>query len=132
MSLFKVLINLSTTTDFPSSALKTFLYNYSAKVISLIYCKIPCLYLLLFFCFAIRFFLFFLRSTSNFNNYLSIRRITYACSLKISIAYHKRRIPLLNLLINYISVRSAHKISSVKNECTFLLLNFIINGLCNS
>ena len=49
--------------------------------------------------------------------------------LKITITHNKKRIPLLNLLINCISARSAAQILS---ECTFLLLNFLIIGLCNS
>ena len=51
---------------------------------------------------------------------------------KISIAHSKIRIPLLNLFINCISARSAPQILSVKDERTFLLLSFLIIGLCNS
>ena len=40
--------------------------------------------------------------------------------------------PLLNLLINCISTKSEPQILSVEGECTFLLLNFLIIGLCNS
>ena len=40
--------------------------------------------------------------------------------------------PLLNLFINCISARSAPWILSIEGECTFLLLNFPIIGLCNS
>ena len=49
--------------------------------------------------------------------------------LKITITHNKKRIPLLNLLINCIPARSTAQILS---ECTFLLLNFLIIGLCNS
>ena len=52
--------------------------------------------------------------------------------LKISITHNKKRIDLLNLLINCISARSAPQILSIKDDCTFLLLNFQINGLFNS
>ena len=45
---------------------------------------------------------------------------------------HKNLNPLLNLLINYISARSAPQILSIKGDCTFLFLNFLIIGLCNS
>ena len=48
------------------------------------------------------------------------------------ITHNKNLNPLLNLLINCISARSAPQILSIKGECTFLLLNFLIIGLCNS
>ena len=50
----------------------------------------------------------------------------------MSITHNRNINPLLNLLINWISARSAPQILSVKSECTFLLLNFIIIGLRNS
>ena len=37
-----------------------------------------------------------------------------------------------NLLINCISVRSAPQILSIKGNCTFLVLKFLLIGLCNS
>ena len=37
-----------------------------------------------------------------------------------------------DLLINCISAGSAPQILSIKDECTFLFLNFLIIGLCNS
>ena len=40
--------------------------------------------------------------------------------------------PLLNLLINCISQRSAHQILSIKDKRTFPFPNFLVNGLCNS
>ena len=46
--------------------------------------------------------------------------------------YNKNLNPLLNLLINCISARSAPQTLSIKNECTFLFSNFLIIGLCNS
>ena len=48
------------------------------------------------------------------------------------ITHNKKRIPLLNLLINFISAKSAAQILSIKGECTFLFLDFLIIGLCNS
>ena len=39
---------------------------------------------------------------------------------------------VLNLLINCISARSAPQLLSIKDECTFLFLKFLIIGLCNS
>ena len=52
--------------------------------------------------------------------------------MKISITRNKKRISLLNLLINYISARSAPQILSMKNECSFFISNFLVIGLCNS
>ena len=49
----------------------------------------------------------------------------------MSITHNKNRNPLSNLLINCISAKSAPQILSIKGECTFLLLNFRIIGLCN-
>ena len=39
---------------------------------------------------------------------------------------------LLYLLFNCISAKSAPQILSIKGDYTFLLLNFLIIGLCNS
>ena len=64
-------------------------------------------------------------------SFLSFKGIIHAYLLKISITHNKKQIPLLNLLINYISVTSASNILSKKDECTFLLLDVLINGLCN-
>ena len=50
----------------------------------------------------------------------------------MSITHNNNLNPLLNLLINCISARSAPQILCIKGECTFLFLNFLIIGLCNS
>ena len=50
----------------------------------------------------------------------------------MSIAHKKNINPLLHLLINCISIRSAPQILSINDDCTFLFLNFLIIGLCNS
>ena len=51
----------------------------------------------------------------------------------ISITHNKKRISLLNMLINCISVRSAPQILSIIDEYTFLFFfNFLITGLHNS
>ena len=50
----------------------------------------------------------------------------------MSITLNKNLNPLVNLLINCRSARFAPQILSIKGECTFLLLNFLIVGLCNS
>ena len=52
--------------------------------------------------------------------------------LKISITHNKKRVPLLNLLINCIPIRSAPRILSIKGEYTCRFLDFLIIGLCNS
>ena len=50
----------------------------------------------------------------------------------MSITHNKKRISLLNLLINCISSRSAPQILSIKGDYLFLLLNLLITGLRNS
>ena len=52
--------------------------------------------------------------------------------LKISKTHNKNLNPLLNLPINSISERSATQILSLKVECDFLFLSFVIIGFCNS
>ena len=54
--------------------------------------------------------------------------ICYKCQLHIN----KNLNPLLNFPISGISARSAPQILSIKAECTFLLLKFLIIVLCNS
>ena len=39
---------------------------------------------------------------------------------------------LLNLLVSCISAISAPQMLSLKSECTFLILNFLITDLCNA
>ena len=50
----------------------------------------------------------------------------------MSKTHSKKQIPLLKLLINCISVRSAPKVLSIKGQCTFLFKNFPIIGLFSS
>ena len=50
----------------------------------------------------------------------------------MSITHNKNLNPLLDLLIKCISTRSALQILSIKSDCTFLFLNFLIIGLYNS
>ena len=64
--------------------------------------------------------------------FLSFEGITQDYMLQISITHNKNLNPLLNLLINCICAKSAPQIFSIKNKCTFLLLNFLIIDLCNS
>ena len=49
-----------------------------------------------------------------------------------SIVHNKKRILLLNLLINCISARSASQILCIKVHYTFRFSNFLIIALCNS
>ena len=46
--------------------------------------------------------------------------------------HNKNLISLLNLLTYCISAKSAPQILSIKDELTFLLLDFVIIALCNS
>ena len=50
----------------------------------------------------------------------------------MSITHNKNISPLLNLLISCISAKSAAQMLSIKGECSFLLLIFLIFHLCNS
>ena len=50
----------------------------------------------------------------------------------MSITHNKNLNPLLNLLINCISARSAPHISSLNAACTFRFLNFLKMDLCHS
>ena len=46
--------------------------------------------------------------------------------------HNKKLNPLLNLIINCMSAKTAPLILSIKGECAFLLSNFLIIGLFNS
>ena len=50
----------------------------------------------------------------------------------MSITHNKKRISLLNLVIYSMSARSASPILSIKRECAFPFMNFLIIALCNS
>ena len=50
----------------------------------------------------------------------------------MSITHNKKRILLLNVHINDMSVRSAPQILSTKDEYTFIFLYYLITGLYNS
>ena len=63
---------------------------------------------------------------------MSFKGITHAHLLKISITHNKKQISLLNLFIKCISARSAPQTLPIKDERTFLLLNFLIICLCDS
>ena len=47
----------------------------------------------------------------------------------MSIAYNKKRITLLTLLFNCIYAKSAPQILSIKGDCNFISLNFLIIAL---
>ena len=61
--------------------------------------------------------------------FLTFKGATHVYLLKISITHNKNLDPLLNLLINCLSVKSAPQILSLNAEYTFLFLNFLIMGL---
>ena len=75
---------------------------------------------------------FFWKTSVIVIHFLSFKEITHIYLLKISITHNENLNNLLNLLINYISARSVPKILSIKSECNFFLLNFLIIGVCNS
>ena len=50
----------------------------------------------------------------------------------MSIIHNKNLNTLLNLLINCISAKFSPQILPINSKCTFLFLNFLIIGLCNS
>ena len=58
--------------------------------------------------------------------------ITQAYLLWLSITPNKNLNPVFDLLIICISAKSAPQILSIKGDCTFLSLNILIIGLCNS
>ena len=62
----------------------------------------------------------------------SYKAITPCVFTKDIITHNKNRIALLNVLINFISARSAPQILSIKDECAFRFSNFLIIDLCNS
>ena len=64
--------------------------------------------------------------------FLSFKRIIQAYLVKISITHNKRRISLLNLPIDYISVRSAPQVLLLNNEYTFIFSIFLMIDLGNS
>ena len=63
---------------------------------------------------------------------MPFKRTTQAYLLKTSLTHNENLIPILNLLINYISAKSALQILSLNDEYTFLLLKFAKIGLWNS
>ena len=58
--------------------------------------------------------------------FLSFKGTTQAYLLKMSITHNKNLIPLLYLLNNYISAKSAPQILSLNAACIFLFSNFLI------
>ena len=46
--------------------------------------------------------------------------------------HNKKRIPLLNLFSNCISAKPAPQVLSLKDECTFRFLSFVIIRFCSS
>ena len=50
----------------------------------------------------------------------------------MSIRHNKSLNTLLNSLVKYISVRYSPKTLAIEGDCTFILLIFLIIGLCNS
>ena len=61
-----------------------------------------------------------LKCINNRNSFLSFKRTTQGYLVKISIAHNKYLIPLLHLLINYISATPTPQVLSLKEEYAFL------------
>ena len=61
--------------------------------------------------------------------FLSFKGTTQAYLLKISITHNKNLIPLLYLLNNCVSAKSASQILSLNVKYTLLFPNFLIIGL---
>ena len=64
--------------------------------------------------------------------FLSFKETTHTYFLKLSITHNSKPILLLDLLVNYISARSALQILSIEDECTFCLSDFLMIGSCTS
>ena len=130
---FEVQINFSAKIYFPFRyLLYKFLLCYSATTISLTYCKIHSLnpHILL----RLRFDSYqkFSKALVIIIPFLSFKETNHGYVLTLSITHNKKRILLLNFVINCISVKSAPQISSIKDECTFHFSDFLITGLSNS
>ena len=82
--------------------------------------------------FSMRLFYYFIKCISILVPFLSFNGITKAYLLNKSIAHKRYLIPLFFLLNDCMSAKSTPKILSLNCKCTFLLLNFLIAGLCNS
>ena len=62
----------------------------------------------------------------------SFKGITHAYLLKTSKTHNKKRFAFLNLLINCMSAKWSSETLSIKDECAFCVLNFLIISLCSS
>ena len=76
--IFKALVDLSTMTDFLHYALNTFLYHYSVKAISSIFCKIHCFIYPYFIWFANWFIWNFWKALAIVISFLCFKGTTYA------------------------------------------------------
>ena len=77
-------------------------------------------------------FKFFLKSIGNCDTFFLFEK-NNPCIFPENInKTYRNSNPLLNLLINCVSARSAPQRLSIKDKCTFLFSIFLIIGLCNS
>ena len=122
-------MNLLATKDFPPLNTEK---SFFLTVTSMIYCKINCLYLPIFYLVYVWIYLtLFWKALVIVITFLSFKGITHIYWLKRLITRNKKQILLLNLLINCILARSVPQMS-LNNDCTFLLSNFLMIGLCSS
>ena len=117
-------MNHSPTTDFPSLCVEYISISFfSHDFIDLN--KTHCVINPYFLWFSIRFFWSFLKSSSNCNNFFIFQR-NNPSKFTININNTNKNLnPLLNLLINCTSAKSAPQILSIIGWCTFLLSNFL-------
>ena len=126
---FKVLINLSATTDFFFIMCRTHFhiifiwFHWSYSKILTIYLRFICFFSIL----------THLKSQKSIGNcnffFFSFKGKSNSCLAQISIPNDKYRNPWLNLLINWIFVRSALQVLYLKDEYTFYFSHFIVIGL---
>ena len=129
---FKILINLSATTDFTSLCIEYISvwlscnHDFTDLLKNLLHLSTGILFGL-----RLVWAKIFWEALVILTSFLSVKGIIHAYSLKISIT-HDKRIALLNLLIKCISVRSTRQIWYIENECTFSFSNLLVIWLRNS
>ena len=131
--ILKSCINLSTTIDFSSLCFEyiSISLSYNHDVTDLLYNSLP-LFSHILFSLCLNSSQIFWKALVIVIPFISFKEIIHVYLLKISITHNQKQIPLLNLLVNFISAKSAQQILFIKHEYTFLFLNILIIGLCNS
>ena len=130
---FKVLMNLSAITHFPSLCVEYTSISLFCKThfIDLLKNSLPLSNHILF-GLQLDSFKIFWKALVVVILSLSFKGRTHAYMLQISVTDNKNLNLLWNLLINCISARSAPQILSIKGHFTFLLINLLITVMHNS